>query len=76
MKDLISRPNPKHTEVMEPAFAMVHHVSSLFQSAVYHKKFFLSAVLAAFIFRNRFCSLCGNRTDSTGRGYRFKELEL
>ena len=50
MKDLISRPNPKHTEVMEPAFAMVHHVSSLFQSAVYHKKFFLSAVLAAFIF--------------------------
>lgn len=50
MKDLISRPNPKHTEVMESAFAMVHHVSSLFQSAVYHKKFFLSAVLAAFIF--------------------------
>ena len=50
MKKLISRPSLKHTEVMDFVSALVSHFGSLFQSAVYHKKFFLSAVLAAFIF--------------------------
>jgi hypothetical protein len=50
MKELISRPSTKHTEMMYPASAIVGHIGSLFKSAVYHKKFFLSAVLAAFVF--------------------------
>ena len=50
MKKLISRPSLKHTEVMDFVSALVSHFGSLFQSAVYHKKFFLSAVLTAFIF--------------------------
>ena len=50
MKKLISRPSLKHTEVMNFVSALVSHFGSLFQSAVYHKKFFLSAVLTAFIF--------------------------
>ena len=35
---------------MDFVSALISHFGSLFQSAVYHKKFFLSAVLAAFIF--------------------------
>lgn len=50
MKDLIFRPNPKHPAVVYPASTVVSHVGALFQGAAYHKKFFLSAVLAAFIF--------------------------
>lgn len=50
MKKLISRPSLKHTEVMDFVSALISHFGSLFQSAVYHKKFFLPAVLAAFIF--------------------------
>ena len=50
MKKLISRPSLKHTEVMDFVSALISHFGSLFQSAVYHKKFFLSAVLTAFIF--------------------------
>ena len=50
MKELIFRPNPKHPAVVYPASTVVSHVGALFQGAAYHKKFFLSAVLAAFIF--------------------------
>ena len=50
MKELIFRPNPKHPAVVYPASTVVSHVGALFQGADYHKKFFLSAVLAAFIF--------------------------
>ena len=50
MKKLISRPSLKHTEVMDFVSALISHFGSLFQNAVYHKKFFLPAVLAAFIF--------------------------
>ena len=50
MKELIFRPNPKHPAVVYPASTEVSHVGALFQGAAYHKKFFLSAVLAAFIF--------------------------
>ena len=50
MKELIFRPGAKHTEVICSTSAMIYRLGSLFKSAVYHKKFFLSAVLAAFIF--------------------------
>ena len=50
MKELISRPGAKHAEVICSTSAMIYRLGSLFKSAVYHKKFFLSAVLAAFIF--------------------------
>jgi len=50
MKELISRPSTKQPEIMYCASAIRGYIGSLFQSAVYHKKFFLSAVLAAFIF--------------------------
>ena len=50
MKELISRPGAKHTEVICSTSAMIYRLGSLFKSAAYHKKFFLSAVLAAFIF--------------------------
>ena len=50
MKELISRPSTKQPEIMYCASAIRGYIGSLFQSAVYHKKFFLSAVLAAFVF--------------------------
>ena len=50
MEELISRLSLKHTEMIRSASTMVHHLGSLFQNAVYHKKFFLSAVLTAFVF--------------------------
>ena len=50
MKELISRPSTKQPEIMYCASAIRGYIGSLFQSAVYHKKFFLSAVLTAFIF--------------------------
>ena len=50
MKELIFRPNPKHPAVVYPASTVVSHVGALFQGAAYHKKFLLSAVLAAFVF--------------------------
>ena len=50
MKELIFRPGAKHTEVICSTSAMIYRLGSLFKSAVYHKKFFLSAVLAAFVF--------------------------
>ena len=49
MKEFISRPNPKHTEVMYSTVALIGRLGSLFKNAVYHKKYLLSAVLAAVI---------------------------
>lgn len=77
MKELIFRPNPKHPAVVYPASTVVSHVGALFQGAAYHKKFFFIGRISGFyFFRNRLCSLCGNRADGTERCYRFKELEL
>ena len=50
MKELISRPGAKHTEVICPASAMVYCLGSLCKKAFYNKKYLLSAVLAAFVF--------------------------
>ena len=49
MKELISRPGAKYTEVICPASAMVYR-PSLFKKAFYNKKYFLSVVLTTFIF--------------------------
>ena len=50
MKELISRPGAKYTEVICPASAMVYRLGSLFKKAFYNKKYLLSVVLTTFIF--------------------------
>ena len=49
MKELISRPGAKYTEVICPASAMVYR-PSLFKKTFYNKKYLLSVVLTTFIF--------------------------
>lgn len=50
MKELISRPGVKYTEVICPASAMVYRLASLFKKTFYNKKYLLSVVLTTFIF--------------------------